>query len=150
MEELKHNRGQQEKVKAPKVNSSIQGQQQIVFFHSYFQTGRPDCRFKFPKDFVEHTTLNEHGKAFYARPDNGRYVRKGDYLFDNQWVASYNPELLLRFDCHINVERVFATEAVKYLYKYMYKGPDRAELIVETESDKPIEHNECRNALDGR
>lgn len=67
---------------------------------------------------------------------------------DNRWVVPHSPELLLRFDCHLNVERIFAEEAVKYLYKYIYKGPDRAELVIDC--DQPIEHDEIKTALDGR
>jgi hypothetical protein len=38
----------------------------------------------------------------------------------------YNPLLSLRYNCHINVEVCSSVAAVKYLYKYVYKGHDRA------------------------
>ena len=37
----------------------------------------------------------------------------------------YNPYLLLRYNCHINVEICSRLKTVKYLYKYIYKGHDR-------------------------
>ncbi|KAL5564428.1 hypothetical protein UlMin_027592 [Ulmus minor] len=43
----------------------------------------------------------------------------------NQWVVPYNPYLLAKFNCHINVEIYSTVKAVKYLYKYIYKGHDR-------------------------
>jgi hypothetical protein len=44
---------------------------------------------------------------------------------DNRWVVPYNPYLLAKFDCHINVEICSTIKAIKYLYKYFYKGHDR-------------------------
>ena len=51
--------------------------------------------------------------------DDGRTVT-------NQWIAGYNAFLLEKYDCHLNVEVCASLQAVKYLYKYIYKGPDRA------------------------
>ncbi len=42
----------------------------------------------------------------------------------------YNPYLSLLFNCHINVEVCTSVAAVKYLYKYVYKGHDRAQVDV--------------------
>ncbi len=42
----------------------------------------------------------------------------------------YNPYLSLLFNCHINVEVCTSVTAVKYLYKYVYKGHDRAHVDV--------------------
>ena len=44
----------------------------------------------------------------------------------DEWVASYNPYLLLRFDCHIHVDVVTATACFKYLFKYCHKTEDYA------------------------
>jgi hypothetical protein len=44
--------------------------------------------------------------------------------------VSYNPYLSLLFNCHINVEVCTSVVAVKYLYKYVYKGHDRAQVDV--------------------
>jgi hypothetical protein len=55
---------------------------------------------------------------------------KGGFAFDNRWVVPYNPYLSLLFNCHINVEVYTSVAAVKYLYKYVYKGHDRAQVDV--------------------
>jgi hypothetical protein len=45
-------------------------------------------------------------------------------------VVPYNSYLSLRFNCHINVEVCTFVAAAKYLYKYVYKGHDRAQVDV--------------------
>ena len=42
------------------------------------------------------------------------------------WVSPYNPVLSLRYNTHINVQLCNSNEIVKYMFKYMHKGPDRA------------------------
>ena len=63
--------------------------------------------------------------GLHAPPANPPYCRRG-FTFDNRWVVPYNPYLSLRYDAHINVEVCSSASAVKYLYKYVYKGHDRA------------------------
>ena len=43
---------------------------------------------------------------------------------DNRWVVPHNRALSLMFNAHINVEVVTSVRSVKYLYKYVHKGPD--------------------------
>ena len=64
-------------------------------------------------------------QAFHqmCRPDNGRKCDKTG--LDNRRVVPHNPYLLLKYQCHINVEVVASIAAIKYLYKYVFKGPDR-------------------------
>ena len=69
---------------------------------------------------VSKQWCNNNSNAY--RPDNGRRTPQG---VDNTRVAPYNPFLLLKYRTHINVEVVASISAVKYLYKYVYKGPDR-------------------------
>jgi len=45
-------------------------------------------------------------------------------------VVPYNPYLSLLFNCHINMEVCTSVAIVKYLYKYVYKGHDRAQVDV--------------------
>jgi hypothetical protein len=40
----------------------------------------------------------------------------------------------MRYQCHINVEVCSSITAVKYLYKYVYKGHDRALAVVQPET----------------
>ncbi|KAL8128883.1 hypothetical protein V2J09_018038 [Rumex salicifolius] len=61
----------------------------------------------------------------YRRRNNGDCVKvRGAYL-DNRWVIPYNPFLLVEFDCHLNVDICSNVKAVKYIYKYVYKGHDK-------------------------
>lgn len=80
------------------------------------------CSKKFPKAFREKTTLSCRQYPFYRRSKN--IVQKGEKTFDNRFVIPYNAELLLRFNSHINVEVCTSLKAVKYIYKYIYKGYD--------------------------
>lgn len=115
------------------------------------RTGKKRCRFHYPKNFADTTTLNEDGIPSYARPNNGRVAQKGEYTLDNRSVVPYNPRLTLTFDCHINVERCFDMKSIKYLYKYIYKGPDKIELKVSViEGQESITHDECTKFIDGR
>jgi len=45
-------------------------------------------------------------------------------------MVPYCPCLLLLFDCHINVEVCAGLGTIKYLSKYIYKGPDRATIEI--------------------
>jgi hypothetical protein len=53
-----------------------------------------------------------------------------DHELDNRWVVPYNPYLLHTFNCHINVEACGSIKSVKYLFKYIYKGHDRASVAI--------------------
>lgn len=68
---------------------------------------------------------------------------------DNRWVIPYNPYLLATFDCHINVEICSTIKAVKYLYKYVYKGHDKVSFKVasstnETKNDEIESYQSAR------
>ena len=51
-------------------------------------------------------------------------------MLDNQWVVPYNPYLLRLFNCHINVEACRSIKSMKYLFKYIYKGHERASVAM--------------------
>ena len=63
---------------------------------------------------------------------------------DNSWVVPYNPYLTLKYNAHINLELCSTVKSVKYLYKYIYKGYNCAniELNVETENSSNIIYDE--------
>ena len=58
-------------------------------------------------------------------------IKKGDIQLDNRYVVPYNEELLLMFKAHINTEWCNRTKAIKYLFKYVNKGVDRATMVIE-------------------
>ena len=54
----------------------------------------------------------------------------------NRYIVPYNPYLLKKYSAHINVEICSTINSCKYLYKYVYKGPDMASVqIVQNQSD---------------
>ncbi|XP_073059568.1 uncharacterized protein [Primulina eburnea] len=84
----------------------------------------------FPKPFVEYTSRGNDSYPLYRRREGGQVsITNNDNVFiDNGWVVPYNPWLLLKYDCHINVEVCGGIKCVKYIYKYIHKGPDRVAL----------------------
>jgi hypothetical protein len=43
-------------------------------------------------------------------------------LLDDRHVVAYNPFLLLKYHCHINIEYCFGQKSCKYIFKYFLKG----------------------------
>ena len=82
-------------------------------------------RKQFPKKFTDTTSSPKDGYPLYRRMHYSRTVEVGGIKLDNRWVVPYNPYLLLKYNAYINVEICSTVSAVKYLYKYVYKGHDR-------------------------
>lgn len=104
------------------------------------------CSKYYPRDFCDTTVVNEDGYPTYRRRRviDGKEVIWGDrFDFTNQWVVPYNPFLTRLFDAHINVEVCTTVKAVKYIHKYIYKGPDRATLQID-ENDEITRYLTCR------
>ena len=49
---------------------------------------------------------------------------------DNQWVVPHNCGITCKNHCHINTECCVSIRSVKYIHKYVYKGPDQATLEI--------------------
>ncbi|KAG3242502.1 hypothetical protein PI124_g12647 [Phytophthora idaei] len=89
------------------------------------------CTKSFPKPLSEVTKGNVAEYPVYRRRRRAAGVvlingKEYDNETINQWVVPYNPYISQKYNCHINVEVCTAIAAVKYLYKYVYKGPDKA------------------------
>jgi hypothetical protein len=54
------------------------------------------CSKRYPKEFREHTVMNQNGYPDYARPNNGRTVQKRGHVYDNRDVVPYNPYLVAK------------------------------------------------------
>ncbi|KAK4592722.1 hypothetical protein RGQ29_017025 [Quercus rubra] len=89
------------------------------------------CTKHFPKKFCSQTTIDEDGFPIYKRRSNGRFVEINEVKLDNRFIVPHNIELLVKFQAHINVEWCNRSRSIKYLFKYITKGPDRATLILE-------------------
>nr|KAJ0226239.1 hypothetical protein LSAT_V11C100049790 [Lactuca sativa] len=97
------------------------------------------CSKNFPKQFCHHSFVDENGFPLYRRRNDGHFVEKSGVKLDNRNVVPYNKYLLKRYQAHINVEWCNQGSSIKYLFKYINKGPDRATVAVVPTN------NECEN-----
>lgn len=79
--------------------------------------------------------------------DENHVVRNG--RTHNGFVVPYNRYLSLTYDAHINVEMCHTITAIKYLFKYFYKGHDRARIAVSKE-DQGESIDEIKEYVDAR
>lgn len=71
------------------------------------------CRFRYPRQFCEATQQGKDSYPIYRRRDDGLKVKIRGAELDNRWAVPYNPMLLMRYNCHINVE---ACSSIKFRY----------------------------------
>ena len=85
-----------------------------------------ECTKGYPKNFIEESHASDDGYPLYKRPKDGKIIKFKGLDIDNRSVVPYNPYLCKKQNAHINVEVCISVTAVKYLYKYVYKGHDKA------------------------
>jgi hypothetical protein len=111
------------------------------------------CTKYFPKKHQKSTFIDEDGYPSYRRRDSGLFVNKGGVKLDNRSVVPYNPYLLMRYQGHVNVEYCNKSNAIKYLFKYVNKGPDRSNVNITkgssiSQRDEPVDeikrYYDCR------
>jgi len=84
----------------------------------------------FPKEYRERTDWAKDSYPLYTRSNNSLVFEHNGARFTNQYVVPYCSQLPLLFDYHLNVEISARLETVKYLRKYIYKGPNRATMEI--------------------
>lgn len=109
-----------------------------------YQADSEVCAKRFPRPFKEETTMEADGYPLYRRRNKpGRtftnIINGVPKVFDNRHLVPYNPGLSRKFNCHINVELTSGIRAVKYIYKYIFKGEDRA--VVQIDAQDLIAHD---------
>ncbi|XP_029143308.1 uncharacterized protein [Arachis hypogaea] len=89
------------------------------------------CSKFYPKQFVNETSFDDDGYPVYKRRDMGITVKLCGTDIDNRFVVPYNPLLLMKYQAHINLEFCNKSNVIKYLFKYVNKGPDRLTATVD-------------------
>ena len=102
------------------------------------------CSKGFPKQFREETMITEDSYACTRRHDTGRTVEVGRKQADNRWVVCHSKYLIWKYRCHINVESIASVKAIKYIYKYVYKGHDRITMEFGTCTDEIKQYLDAR------
>ncbi|XP_009791383.2 uncharacterized protein [Nicotiana sylvestris] len=107
------------------------------------------CKNHYPRPFSNKSIQGKDGYPIYKRRNDGKIVNVRGMRMNNQWVVSYNPYLLTRYNCHINVESCSGVKANKYLYKYIYKGHDRCAVYIKPDDGEKVV-DEIQNFQDAR
>ncbi|CAN0837248.1 ATP-dependent DNA helicase PIF1 [Linum grandiflorum] len=104
------------------------------------------CSKYFPKPYASETTFDEHGHVTYRRRATGISTIKSGSTLDNAFVVPYNRNLLVKYQAHMNVEICHKGQLIKYLLKYITKGPDRSEVAVAPPPlDEIAQYLDCRS-----
>jgi hypothetical protein len=96
---------------------------------------------KYPCKFQSETVTDVNGYPIYRRRDTGHTILVHGIELDNRWVVPHNVYLSTKYNAHINIEVCNNIRAVKYLFKYVYKGHDRATVEISRQSDNATKGN---------
>ncbi|KAH9570040.1 hypothetical protein CY35_02G018900 [Sphagnum magellanicum] len=103
------------------------------------------CKKRYLRSFSEETRCDVDGYPEYRRRQTRIFVDpKTQCMVDNRWIVPYNLHLATKYHAHINVEICSSIFAVKYLYKYVYKGLDRATAVVERQVNRHGQENNAQ------
>ncbi|CAN0926294.1 hypothetical protein LINGRAHAP2_LOCUS35263 [Linum grandiflorum] len=104
------------------------------------------CSKFFPKPFASETTFGKNGYVTYRRRATNISASKSGTNLDNSYVVSYNRDLVVKYQAHINVKVCHKGQLIKYLFKYITKGPDRLEVLAENPPiDEIAQYLDCRS-----
>ncbi|CAN0827162.1 hypothetical protein LINGRAHAP2_LOCUS908 [Linum grandiflorum] len=87
------------------------------------------CSKFFPKPFAPETTFDKNGYVTYCRRATNISAIKSGANLDNTYVVTYNRDLVVKYQAHINVEICHKGQLIKYLFKYITKGQDKRQSI---------------------
>jgi hypothetical protein len=88
------------------------------------------CKKKYLRKFQSETVTNVNGYPIYRRRNIRRTLLVHGIELNNHWVVPHNVYLSTKYDAHINVEVCNNIRAINYLFKYVYKGHDRATIEI--------------------
>ena len=101
------------------------------------------CIEKFPKELSPNTVAVFNGYRHYRLFDNGRVVIIKGNQVDKRWVVPYNPWLSKKYRAHIIVEACMIIMSIMYLYRYIYKGHDCANVLI----NEQVNHDELMTTI---
>lgn len=88
-----------------------------------------DCCSKYYlKIFALHTS-KKSGFAIYRRKDNNSFIKKGNKI-DNRFIILYNRDLIVKYQAHTNVGIHCVITLIKYLFRFINKGPDKERIVL--------------------
>ena len=91
------------------------------------QQALPSAQLSLTNTQVEYKRIENGDRPSIRRRIRGQWV---DVEIGNEWIVSYSPYLLLKYQCHICVDIVTGSSGVKCLFKYVTKGGDMAKARV--------------------
>jgi hypothetical protein len=90
---------------------------------------KKECSKGFPKPYQEATEISGQSYVKTKRRNTGTTVSVRNVAVDNRSVVSYSPQLLRRYQAHINVECTTGFNAIKYIYKVSH--PSSPKFLIE-------------------
>ena len=94
------------------------------------------CSKRFPKELnLDGTMVDLNTYPTYRRRGRFNVTLPDGKVVSDEYTVPYNPYLLMRYNCHINVEVCSDIKAAKYLFGYLFKGSDYSTLKI-TEFDE--------------
>jgi hypothetical protein len=99
------------------------------------------CKKQYPCKFQSETVTNVNEYPIYRHRDTRRTILVHGVELDNCWVVLHNVYLSTKYDAHINIEICNNICVVKYLFKYVDKGHDRATFEISRYNDDATEGN---------
>ncbi len=88
------------------------------------------CKKQYPRKFQSEMVTDVNRYPIYQRRNMRCRVLVHGVELDNCWVVQHNVYLSTKYDAHINIEVCNNIRAVKYMFKYVYKGHDRATIEI--------------------
>ncbi|KAG2214928.1 hypothetical protein INT45_010572 [Circinella minor] len=89
------------------------------------------CSQDYSKPFVVETRVSRDSYPIYHRHENihnHHHFQRSNFIADNSHVIPYNPYLCQKYNIRINVEICTSSRIIKYLFKYLTRGSDRAQI----------------------
>ena len=105
-----------------------------------------ECKKNFPKQLSQVTQFEVNGNLEYRRRGQ-HHAQLCRHLVNDSRMVPYNPHLLMKFKCHMNVEICSTVKSVKYIFKYIHKGNDCAHV---EKKENTLHHDEILQYLNAR